>query len=91
MANCQGGVLFSSKAFFQGTGMSVTKEGKRHLRATLHTDFFRRAYVHEKDASWVQEVECLSQIAVTQSHAAYAAFTHGLTSKQMDIHSTYHS
>ena len=40
-----------------------------------------QGYVHHKVSNWVQEVERLSSIAATQPHAAYAAFTHGLTSK----------
>ena len=33
-------------------------------------------------ATWVQELQLLSSIiAVTQPHAAYSAFTHGVTSK----------
>ena len=35
----------------------------------------------EKIAQWVGEVSLLSAIAITQPHAAYAAFTHGLSSK----------
>ena len=38
-------------------------------------------YVKRKVSGWVHEVERLSSIAVTQPHAAYAAFTHGQTSK----------
>ena len=44
-----------------------------------------------KVASWVEELECLSSIATvamdkrhsgtTQPHAAFTAFTHGLTSR----------
>ena len=32
---------------------------------------------------WVEELERLSSIAITQPHAAFAAFIHGLTSKWM--------
>ena len=44
-------------------------------------DTFKTAYVQEKVAVWVREVECLTHFAVTQLHAAYGAYTHRLASK----------
>ena len=61
--------------------MSVTKEGKRHLGAAIGTEVFKEAYVREKVATWVQEVDHLTTIAETQPHSVYAAFTHGLAAK----------
>ena len=61
--------------------MSITAEGKRHLGAAIGTNSFVESYVKRKVSVWVHEVEHLSSIAVTQPHAAYAAFTHGQTSK----------
>ena len=66
---------------FQDSGVSITKEGKRHLGAAVGMDTFKTTYVQEKVAVWVCEVECLTHFAATQPHAAYAAFTHGLASK----------
>ena len=63
------------------TGVSITAEGKRHLGAAIGTNSFVESYVKRKVSGWVHEVERLSSIAVTQPHAAYAAFTHGQTSK----------
>ena len=40
-----------------------------------------KKYVDEKVAGWIQEVESLSQIAQSQPHASYSAFTHGVMSK----------
>ena len=51
------------------------------MGAAIGTRSFVEGYVHHKVSNWVQEVERLSSIAATQPHAAYAAFTHGLTSK----------
>ena len=73
--------LTLAASLFQGTGVSVAKDGKRHLGAALGTDSFVKTYVCEKVATWVQEVERLSSIAVSQPQSAFAAFTHGLTSK----------
>ena len=37
--------------------------------------------MQQKVATWIDELERLSSIAITQPHAAFAAFTHGLTSR----------
>ncbi len=58
--------------------MSITVEGKRHLGAAIGTNSFVESYVKRKVSGWVHEVERLSSIAVTQPHAAYAAFTQAL-------------
>jgi len=42
-------------------------------------------YVSSKVSSWVGELEVLAQFAVTQPHAAFAAFSCGLTSKWLLI------
>ena len=68
-------------SLFEGTGVSIAKDGKRHLGAALGSDSFVMTYVCKKVATWVQEVERLSSIAITQPQSAFAAFTHGLTSK----------
>ena len=40
-----------------------------------------KKYVDDKVASWVEEIDSLCQIAQSQPHAAYAAFTNGVMSK----------
>ena len=59
--------------------MAITPEGKKHLGAATGTHSFVECYIKQKVSGWVKEVERLSAIANTQPHAAYAAFTHGLT------------
>ena len=70
-----------AKNQFKDSGVSITPEGRRHLGAAVGTPQFIPAYVEQKVAEWVKEVERLSSIAITQPHAAYAAFTHGLKHK----------
>ena len=76
--------LEEATALFQGTGVSITVDGRRHLGAAIGTRSFVENYVQRKVSGWIREVERLSSIVTTQPHAAYAAFTHGLTSK-MDL------
>ena len=73
--------LEEAKAQFNNSGVSITTDGKRHLGAAVGTSQFVSGYVQHKVIEWVNEVERLSSIAVTQPHAAYAAFTHGLKHK----------
>ena len=73
--------LEEAKQLFQETGVSITADSKRHLGAAIGTPHFAAVYVQQKVAEWVGEVECLSSIAVTQPHVAYAAFTHCLKHK----------
>ena len=61
--------------------MQITREGQRHLGAALGSQTFVEAYVTSKVEEWVREVKQLAKIASSQPHAAYAALTHGLTSK----------
>ena len=74
-------ILPLAETVFEGSGVSITKEGKRHLGAAIGTEAFKEAYVQDKVETWVQEVDRLTTIAETQPHAAYAAFTHGLAAK----------
>ena len=71
----------NAKEVFRGTGIVISTEGERYLGGALGTPSFVRQYVERKVNCWVNEVEKLSKIAETQPHAAYAAFTHGLSSK----------
>ena len=71
----------AAKEIFKGTGIMVSSEGKRYLGGAMGTASFLRQFVERKVNGWVQEIERLSTFARTQPHAAYAAYTHGLSSK----------
>ena len=73
--------LEAATTAFEGTGVNITLEGKRHLGAALGTRSFVISYVQKMVSEWVREMDQLSSFAVSQPHAAYAAFTHGFTSK----------
>src|SRR4051812_1105147 len=55
--------------------------GARHLGAVLGSPAEKFKFVDEKVKDWVREIEILSKIALTEPHAAYAAFTHCLQAK----------
>ena len=56
-------------------------EGKRHLGAVIGSKEYKDAYCNEKVSKWGEELHLLSQIAGTQPHAAYTAFTKGYRSR----------
>ena len=66
---------------FKGTGINITNEGRRYLGGAIGSNDFICKYIQEKVSGWVREIDTLASIANTQPHAAYAAFTHGLSSK----------
>ena len=55
--------------------------GTRHLGAVSGSRSDKFKFVEEKVKDWVREIEVLSKIALTEPHAAYAAFTHCLQAK----------
>ena len=63
---------------FQDSSVIVTKEGMRHLGAVIGTDEHKKDYIGQKVSGWVKEVEVLADIAKTEPHAAYSAYSKGL-------------
>lgn len=63
---------------FANSGITVTKDGQRHLGAVIGTEEHKKEYVGEKVSEWVREIEVLTEMARTEPHAAYSAYTHGL-------------
>ena len=71
----------AAKEIFKGTGVVISTEGERYLGGAVGNSSFVRQYVEIKVEGWVNKVKKLSKIVETQPHAAYAAYTHGLSSK----------
>ena len=68
-------LLRQAKAIFHGSGVVITDSGKR-IGSAIGTPAFVEGFVQEKVATWVSKMEKLSEVAVTQPQAAYAAFMH---------------
>ena len=71
----------AARKMFEGTGISVSTAGECYLGGAIGAASFIQQYIERKVNLWVREIEKLSKFAVTQPHAAYAAFTHGLSSR----------
>ena len=74
---------YESKAItiFGDTQVKITSEGRPHLGAPLGSPVYVSNFISEKVQQWSKELKLLSAIACSQPHAAYAAYTHGLTRK----------
>ena len=64
-----------------GGEVNITTEGQRHLGAVIALQEYKDQYCEEKVRVWKEEIERLSEIAKSQPHAAYSAFTKGYKSK----------
>ena len=70
-----------AKEIFKDTAITISEDGKQYLGVAMSTASFAEHFVQRKVEGWVKEVEKLGMFAMTQPHAAYAAFTHGLMSR----------
>ena len=70
-----------ARELFADTGIHITTEGKRHLGAVVGSRSYTEEYVSRKVENWTEEIKRLAHIAQTQPHAAYSAYTHGLSSR----------
>ena len=68
------------KEVFANTAINITSEGRTYLGAPIGTSAYCEAFILAKVASWSSELQQLMQITQSDPHAAYAAFTHGLSS-----------
>ena len=62
---------------FQNSLINITTSGKRHLGAALGSTDFKADYIKSKVDKWCNEIKNLAEIAKSQPHAAYSAYTHG--------------
>ena len=66
---------------FSNTLINIIHEGRPYLGAAIGTQDYVNKYMSEKVRKWKEELNTLSTIAVTQPHAAFAAFIHGYVHK----------
>ena len=60
---------------FQGSGISITVDGKWYLGGALGSPSFVTSFVKERVSTWTKELDLLSDISITHPHATYGAFT----------------
>ena len=75
------GLQEEARTLFGNTNVNITSYGRPHLSAAIGSEEFIREYVKSKDKELSSAISLLSEIALSQPHAAYAALTHGLLSR----------
>ena len=70
-----------AKNLFGDSGVIITTEGQRHLGAVIGSESYRDQFVSELVTGWAEQVNKLSEIAKSDPHGAYTAFTFGLMHK----------
>ena len=73
---------------FDGTNVSITTEGRCVLGSPIGTESFMEDFVVNKIKMWSSEIATLSNIALSQPQAAYAAYIHGVTSRWLYLSRT---
>lgn len=68
-----------ARELFDGTGISTTVEGERHLGAVIGSNAFRSRYITTKVGKWMEDVEQLAKIAEDEPQLAYSAYTKALS------------
>ena len=71
------GLLQKAVSEFQGTGVKITEDGKRHLGAVISTEDYREEYMIKKINQWSAEIEVLSRIANVEPQATHRCFISG--------------
>lgn len=74
-------LLVKAKEIFHDTQVKISSQGRPHLGAPLGSQEFVDQFITEKVNQWKEELMLLKDIAQTQPHAAYTAFTHGYVHK----------
>ena len=66
---------------FRDFGINISSEAREYLGAAIGNDLFIPSLISKKVSVWIESVKTLSKIALSQPHAAYAGFIHGLSSQ----------
>ena len=71
----------SARETFAGTDVHLTTHGGRHLGAALDSKTFIEEYMNDEVHRWTKNIIDLARVALSQPHAVYAAYVHGLSSR----------
>ena len=73
--------LEKATSAFADTDVQVTSTGRPYLGSAIGCQSYVTSHVEAAVSDWVDIIKKLTNIALSQPHAAYSALTHGLTSK----------
>ena len=66
------GVYEKAVKIFEGSGLNITTEGRRHIGAVIGTNAFKDSFVSDRVTEWIEQVRKLTNIARTEPHAAFS-------------------
>ena len=67
------------REMFDGTDIHITTKGHRYLGGVIGSEAFEQEFLQQKLQDWISDLRKLSIIAESQPHAAYSAYSHGLS------------
>ena len=76
----------AAEVIFHGAEKKISVDGKRYLGGSIGTIPFQRQFIVRKVQEMTEQIKKLSEFATSQPHAAYSAFTRGISSKWNYLH-----
>ena len=73
--------LLTLLEMIHGIGINILVEERTFLGGVIGTTHFVEQFVDRKVQEWVDEIRILSKVARSQSHTAFVAFTHSLSTR----------
>ena len=71
----------TAQKIFGDLEVQISTKGRPYLGGAIGSRDFVSQFVKQKVEGWVDEIRCLTRISSTQPHAAFTAFTHGVSAK----------
>ena len=69
------GLREKAEKVFDGSGVTISTEGERHMGAVIGSEAFKKEYVSNKVSKWAKDIEMLADIAKDNPQAAYVSYT----------------
>ena len=79
LSQCQEDLELAQE-LFAAYGVKVTTSGHKHLGSTIGYETYMDIFFQKEVQKWMCQLNILSEIALTEPHAAYCCFIHGLKS-----------
>jgi hypothetical protein len=65
-------------SFFRNTNIEITTDGTNYLGGAIGSTEYITSVIKENVQEWCDQIKCLAKIVLSEPHAAFAAFTHGI-------------
>ena len=68
-----------AEQLFEGTGVTISTSGERHMGAVIGSQKFKEEYITGKVKKWVEDVIEISKIAKDEPQAAYSCYINAIS------------